>query len=217
MLVSFAYGVLKLRSNYYLKAFTGFLFFILVLQGILNILPPSRTIIFLLPVVLIISAYGIRRGLYLVKNFPYIYKNVALVLFWILVLIPAYFKFSDFHKERASKDHSAKIIESKQALAYLQNKIPTNSLIVLPTIDRALNHYLVKEVTKRNVDVIKNRKLENIFFIGPKEFKFLSFGAPMKDPKDESFLKSNLSKNIFEKFGEIGSIRISKFNGKYLV
>jgi hypothetical protein len=214
LLVSFAYGVIKLRNNYYLKVFTGFLLFILVFQGILNILPPPRAIVFLLPVVLIISAYGIRRGLYLVKNFSHVYKNVAFIFFWTLVLIPAYFKFSDFNKERVIKTHSAKIAESKQALAYLKNKITDNSLIILPKIDRALNHYLVKEVTKRNVNVVKNRKLKNIFFFGSQPFDFLSYGAPWKKPKNEWFQKSDIPKNIFKKIKKIGRLGIYKFSGR---
>ena len=150
----------------------------------------------MLPLILIITAYGANKIVNLEKFSSPRYKRFILITFILLILVPSYWSLRIFYTERANKSRAAKIKDSKEALIYLQNKISPNSLIVLPIIDRALNHYLVKEVTKRNIDVVKNRKIKNIFFIGPKEFKFLPYGAPMKDPKDELFLNSDISKNI---------------------
>jgi hypothetical protein len=211
----FVFGFIRIRKNKYFAPIVTFMLFILILQGVSNIIPPARSIIFLLPIVFIVTAYGIRDVLDFFSNrFSVDNKQLVLTVVFLATLTPSYFDLNDFYKERVRKAKSTTIADSKEALNYLQNEIPNNSLIVLPKVDRALIYYLVKETTKRNVEVIKKRNLENIFFIGPGAFNFLSFGAPMENPENEWFNNSDSSKNIFGKIKQIGNLSVWKFNGR---
>ena len=213
----FVFGIYSLRKSPYFLPILGFYIFFILFQGGQNILPPARALIQLLPFFFIISAIGCHEILEKsFKRLPIGFHKFPIILLVAFISIPAAIKSPQFYKKRARYIGAAKIGDSIKALEYLKEKIPNKSLIVLPTIDRALNHYLVKEVTRRNVEAIKNRKIENIFFIGKKPFKFLSFGAPQKDLKYVEFPKSDLPNKLFPEIKEIGDLGIFKYSGKIL-
>ena len=115
--------------------------------------------------------------------------------------------FETYYRERAKKG-STKIGDAVQLKAQWNDFILPNSLVILPSIDRILTHYVSGDVTKANVTTLLDGKVNEIILIGPKPFKTENFLISQSEK-----IKNKIPLTAFEPVREIGDLIVSRFLG----
>ena len=206
------YGLIIVKFKRMLFPILSIFLFPLIIFFFKNISPPSRVLLYFLPFIFILTALGADDILLKIKrSVSKSIFNSIIVICAILVLLPVYPNLKLHYSKRAGWI-GPKLIEAKKAREYLENNIPKNNLIVLPAVNRTLDHYMFDWVDKNNAEVLKNGKLEGIIFIGAERLKRFTPYEFLTIIHDED-MKMRPTKSFFEPIGKLPGIQIFRFPG----
>ena len=185
LLMGYGFVVLKLHKK--LLPFL-LLFLIPIVIYISNkVSPPSRTLFYWLPFIFILISIALVNIFARLKNIlPKVFYITAITICSALVFVPVYPIFKEYYQSNMLKN-DIKMAEARVARKFLETKTPKNHLVILPTVNLVLDHYLFDWIEANNVNVLKSGNLQGIIFLGSERRK-------KKSPKE--FL-TTLKNNIF--------------------
>jgi len=210
LLMGYGFVVLKLHKK--LLPFL-LLFLIPIVIYISNkVSPPSRTLFYWLPFIFILISIALVNIFARLKNIlPKVFYITAITICSALVFVPVYPIFKEYYQSNMLKN-DIKMAEARVARKFLETKTPKNHLVILPTVNLVLDHYLFDWIEANNVNVLKSGNLQGIIFLGSERRKKKSSREHLTiiDERDK---KTKVTKPIYELFKKIPGINFYRYPG----
>jgi hypothetical protein len=137
----------------------------------------SRTYLYWLPFVLLLTAYGMTEAFFIIlKQTRGLSYGLGVVAIFLLIFSPAK-KISKHYESRNSGSlvvggPNATLSDASQMAVWVEGNIPKDNLIVINTggpESSVLNRYMDKEVAERMTHIARGGKLKKIIFIAHKD------------------------------------------------
>ena len=196
------FGLVRLYKT---KGFTLFISLIvipIIITLISGLMGPARVYIYWLPLILILTGFGLTEFLVWVQARFSSYLSYSLGAMILMVII--FYPLKTYSKNLSKLLHNKQettLKDAKAAKSFIDNNTSRNDLLVIPFADRVLNYYLGERIALNMLNILQEGRLNNIFFLGSSNVA--PHFIPNIGVKSDADVLKNHSFKVIKKFGKL--------------
>ena len=195
------FGLVRLYKT---KGFTLFISLIvipIIITLISGLMGPARVYIYWLPLILILTGFGLTEFLVWVQARFSSYLSYSLGAMILMVIIFHPLKTYSKNLSPFLHLHGTTLKDAKAAKSFIDNNTSRNDLLVIPFADRVLNYYLGERIALNMLNILQEGRLNNIFFLGSSNVA--PHFIPNIGVKSDADVLKNHSFKVIKKFGKL--------------